>query len=248
MYQRNPTCETSDELLAMLGTLRAQVLARRQRPQRSSDGVRFITISRQAGAGARRLAQRLADRLNARSPDGPRWTSWDRELMEKVARDDDLSTELIESLTEHSRALVDRLLADVGSAISEHLPDDFRIYRRVAQSIRALVEHGRVIIVGRGGMRVTRDMPGGLHIRLVAPRQHRIGAVAARFGIPKARAAAEVRSLDHGRDDFYRHFFPELALTPEHFSVTFNTTAVSEGQVLSAIIALIDNAILMQPP
>ena len=40
--------------------------------------------------------------------------------------------------------------------------------------VRALAEVGRVIIVGRGGVFITRDLPGGIHVRLVAPREWRV--------------------------------------------------------------------------
>jgi cytidylate kinase len=234
--------------MAVLSTIRAQAMLRDEQAAVPADAVRFITISRQAGAGAKQFAARLAERLNARSSDGPRWTSWDRELVEKIAQDDHLSTELIDSLTEHSRSWVDQLLADVGSTVSKHVPDDFRIYRRVAQAIRALAQHGRVIVVGRGGMCITRDMRGGLHIRLVAPLEHRINALVGRYMISRTEAAGVVHGIDLGRADFYRHFFPEMRFAPEQFSVTFNTSAVTEDQLLSAIVALIDNATLPAPP
>src|SRR5687767_1389799 len=78
MIQRNSARATTDTLMAVLSTIRAQAMSRDERTAVAADAVRFITISRQAGAGAKQLAARLAERLNARLSDGPRWTSWDR--------------------------------------------------------------------------------------------------------------------------------------------------------------------------
>ncbi|CAN5340041.1 cytidylate kinase-like family protein [soil metagenome] len=208
--------------------------------QRSSP---FVTISRQAGAGAKRLAEQLAERLNRLDDGGVPWTSWDRELVEKVASDNHFSCNLIETLTEHSRSWLEQFFADFGSSIDPSTPDDFRIYRRVAQTIRALAQRGHVIIVGRGGMCITRDMPGGLHVRLAAPVKHRVGEVARRYSMRIGEAEKFVRDLDRGREDFYRHYFPDVVFSPEQFCVTFNTSVLSEQQILDAMVAILSSKV-----
>jgi cytidylate kinase len=199
----------------------------------------FVTISRQAGAGAKPLATHLAERLNSLAGESCPWTSWDRELVEKVAADHHLSRELIESLTEHSRSWLDRVMADVSSSAASQMPDDFRVYHRVAETIRAVAQAGRAIIVGRGGMCVTRDMPGGLHVRLIAPFEHRVKEFARRNSIARAEAENAVRRIDRGRERFYRQFFPTGRLSPEHFSVTFNTSRLSEAQIVEALFTML---------
>src|SRR5687767_1330894 len=58
----------------------------------------FITISRQAGAGGRSLAKQLADRLNSIDPGELPWTTWDNELVEKVASEHYVSPSRVEAL------------------------------------------------------------------------------------------------------------------------------------------------------
>jgi hypothetical protein len=121
----------------------------------------FVTIAREAGAGGRSLSHALADALNQRD-DTTRWRAFDRELVEKVAADHQISETLVESLEKKTRSWLDELLVSGPES-------SFGVYRRVAATIRALAEVGGAVIVGRGGVFVTEGLPGGIHIRLVAP-------------------------------------------------------------------------------
>ena len=71
----------------------------------------FVTVSRQPGAGGVSFSHRLAQRLNA-AGDGD-WSAWDRELVERVAREHNIPKDLIEMIPDRHRswftALVDAI-------------------------------------------------------------------------------------------------------------------------------------------
>src|SRR4051794_11635016 len=82
-----------------------QQLAHPQPAHEAQEVIPFVTISRQAGAGGRTLATRLAERLNALSGAGgghkgdvAEWHAWDHELVEKVAKEHELPPALVETL------------------------------------------------------------------------------------------------------------------------------------------------------
>jgi len=91
--------------------------------------------------------------------------------------------------------------------------------------------------VGRGGAYVTRGMPHGLHVRLVAPREFRVKATAELLGLPIAAAADWVREKDASRDAFYRRHWPARPPVPENFSMVLNAAAVPVPQQVGAILA-----------
>lgn len=62
-------------------------------------------------------------------------------------------------------------------------------------TIRALAISGRAVIVGRGGVFLTAGMPGGIHLRIVAPVRHRITHMAERDGISQEAAAEKVAEV-----------------------------------------------------
>ena len=139
----------------------------------------FITISRQAGAGGRSLAQGLVRRLNDAHPGILPWTVWDNELVHKVAEENHLPENLVASIEDRRPSWLHEALSGIAFEDDPANPDEFKVYRRVAVAIRALARMGRVILVGRGGAFVTRELPGGIHLRLVAPLKDRV----AHYGI-----------------------------------------------------------------
>lgn len=198
----------------------------------------FITISREPGAGGWSLARHLVDALNIAVRDDHAWTCWDRELVEKVATDLHLSTKLIESLEDRGHSWLSDFLESLSFSDAGQ-SDEPRIYSRVAASIKALAQTGRVVIVGRGGVFVTRKMPGGIHVRLIAPFQNRATLIAREFHMTPEQATAHLKELEHHRATFYRRYWPKEALNPENFTLTINTAAVDQATMVEMLTALI---------
>ena len=200
----------------------------------------FITISRQAGAGAWTLAQHLVDKLNALNPAAdPHWTGWDRELVEKVAADHRIAAELIESLEDSTHSWLADLFTGMSYDDRPELVDEARVYHKVAATIRALAKVGHVVIVGRGGVCITRGMPGGIHIRLIAPMDHRVANMARQLNYTNTAAKAWVQQMDHNRAQFYRRYWPGIPLMDDAFALTLNAGLLSEDQMISSIRPLI---------
>jgi cytidylate kinase len=191
----------------------------------------FVTILREAGAGGSALAQALAEALAAREP-GSHWQSFDRELVEKVAADHGISAPLVESLEEASHTWLDKLLHSGPES-------DFGVYRRVAETMRALAEVGGAVLVGRGGVFVTRDLPGGIHVRLVAPRDWRIRRLAKARGLSAAEAERVVRETEEHRAAFYRSRWPDKDVAADHFHVTYNMAGVEPGRIVESLLAVV---------
>ncbi len=199
----------------------------------------FVTISREAGAGGITLAQKLVEKLNQRGADGPRWSAWDRELVQKVAEDHHIDQSLVETLEERGPTWIEELLGGLRVHESPETASELRVYWKTAATIRAIAQVGHCVIVGRGGVFVTANMPGGTHIRLVAPLQFRIRNFASTFNMSEASAEARVRELDHNREAFYRRHWPRRSLSPEAFTATFNTACIGEKELVEAVAAMI---------
>src|SRR5688572_12633128 len=161
----------------------------------------FITISRQAGAGGRTLARALERRLNEVDPGERPWTTWDKELVQKVAIDQHIPASLIESLeSEVARpSWLEEFLAALGTSGGGADLDEYQLFRRVAITVRTLALVGRCILIGRGGVYATSDLPGGIHVRLVAPLAHRIAHMAKLRNLSEKDAANEVHRIDRER-------------------------------------------------
>ncbi|HEX8911793.1 MAG TPA: cytidylate kinase-like family protein [Humisphaera sp.] len=227
----------------MLGAVRAGVMAETDaRAAVPPPPLPFVTISREAGAGGRTLAYKLAallDRLDPPPAGQPRWAVWDHELVEKVAAEAGIDAGVVEKLEVVRRPWLAELLSGLSAGGDPAHPDELQVYRRVAAAIRGLARAGRAIVVGRGGAYVTRDLPGGVHVRLIAPRAARVRHMAGLHQVPDAEAAKMVDHIDRSRAAFLRSYWPVAASTPEAFSATFNTAAVPDDRVVAAIAELV---------
>ena len=229
-------------LEATLASVRAALYAAQQRrltEAATKPAVPFVTISRQAGARGNTFARRLADRLNERDPGPPPWTVWDRELVEKVVAEQGIPEGLVESLETPGRPWLEQFLAGLSDADRASILDEPMVYRRVARTIRGLARAGKTIIVGRGGVYSAADLPGGVHVRLVAPFDQRVAHLAELRDLPAAQAAAEVRRLDHDRDAFHRRHCRGNAPLPEIFTITLNVAAMSDEQMVECVLPLV---------
>jgi hypothetical protein len=196
----------------------------------------FITIAQQAGAESFSLPERLAELLNAGDP-GARWLRWDQELIQRVSADSKIPADLIQSLETSGHSWIDDLLAGVFKR-----PDDLAVFRRLKASVRDLARGGHAILIGHGSVYMTRDLPGALHIRLIAPLDFRIKNVAARFKLSAAAGARHMRRLDRQRRAFFRRFWPDLPLTAERFAAVFNSAQLNQEQLAQAIVAMLRSA------
>jgi cytidylate kinase len=202
----------------------------------------FVTLSREVGAGAWTLAQRLAESLSQSDPGEQLWTCWDRELVEKVASDHRLSTRLIESLEESSHSWLGDFFSSLRFADDPANADELTVFHGVAKTIRALAQAGRVIIVGRGGVFLTRRMRGGVHIRLVAPLATRIEHMRQHLNVSRDEAVRQVQELTRRREAFYKRYWPGEPIRPELFTAVLNTEAVSQEGMVAVIEALVRQA------
>jgi cytidylate kinase len=203
----------------------------------------FVTISREPGAGAVGVGRNFVETINAEVPDEEKWTCWDRELVEKVAADHHLSSRLIEGLEENNHSWMTRFLASLAFADSGHNCDEDTVYQKVKRTIEALATAGRVVIIGRGGVFITHHMPGGIHIRLVAPFEKRVQLMASQLSLSNRSAASHIRELERNRRTFFRMHWPNKSLDADLFALTINTVEVEIRSIVKMLRTLVDQKI-----
>jgi hypothetical protein len=236
--------KSHDSIAELLASIQAGLYAQQRQVREAVAGQPpqpFVTISRQAGAGGRTLAKALAERLTEIDPSDRPWAAWDGELVEKVAAEQRIPPSLIDSLDVEGprRTMFQEFLDSLLTHKPEVDLDEFQVYRIVARTVRALARAGRSIIVGRGGVYATSDLPGGVHLRLVAPLQDRVRHMAELLKVPERQAAKEVERIDRHRETFHRRHWHDKALLPEIFTLTLNTASMTERQMVECVLPLV---------
>jgi len=202
-----------------------QHLHERLKHDRHPKGYPFVTISRQAGAGGRRLAQAVLRTMEAhRYHELFRgWKIVDRILCEEVLEDPAIRVSIEELVTEEYRSLIEDFFADL---FGQESPQ-FTVYRHIFQIQRMFAVIGKVILVGRAANQSTRDLPGGLHLRLVAPDAQRLQRMVEITGQAPPAAEKIMRKQDQQRRTLYRDYFNQNIDNPSGYDYVWDTNGLS---------------------
>ena len=202
-------------------------------------GYPFVTISRQTGAGAHLLTQALLAELKPRErTDLYRgWHVFDRELFEIVAQDPTLRGALEPLAAERYPSEFKQFMDSLFTGRS----DPYLSYKRTFHVVRMLAAIGKVILVGRAGCCVTRDLRAGVHVRLVAPEHRRIFWLMQRYQLTREEARRIVAKLDVDRAKLIKLFFNRNIDDPLLYDVVWNTDQADVRTIAASVMQLIED-------
>ncbi|MEN8152020.1 MAG: cytidylate kinase-like family protein [Planctomycetota bacterium] len=226
-------------LNAIRSYLGAQSRARDEKKpsRRRPPATRFVTVSRQAGAGGTSVAVALARLLNAEEGSVP-WTVFDRELVKAVIHHHGLPREVERFLTEDAVPELQTIFTEFFGGVTSRRG----LTARTSETILRLARMGRAILVGRASHIVTRRLPGGLHVRLIASTGRRIERIRKLTGQSESEARTEVASRDRGRRSYVRKYFRSDVTDPMEFDLVLNTDRLTYIDAARVIRAALDGA------
>ena len=106
-----------------------------------------------------------------------------------------------------------------------HELEDEKYFDAVSKTIHDLAKVGNVVIVGRGGYIILKDMPGVLRVGVVATLEDRIQTIVDRERVNQEEAVRTVHERDKARVDFFKRFFDiEHPDSPELYDLVVNTS------------------------
>lgn len=202
-----------------------------------------ITISRQAGCSAKRIAIKLSKILTGYSymsetKTDVEWswvspTKFQNLVSEMIAEIEsgnfDDAEEAIEMLTKVGNAFSNETVYDISD---KHLID---ILKRI---ICILANKGRQIIVGRSAGVILKNIPNGLNIRLIAPVEWRINRIMQLKDCSQAEAADFINKSDFKRDTFIEKVTGRKAENND-FDVIFNYASLEDDEIVHAVINIL---------
>jgi Cytidylate kinase-like family len=185
---------------------------------------RAVTISRQTGSGAHLVGEELAQCMERHGPkDIVPWTLFDRDLVKKILEEHHLPERMARFLEE------DRIseLQDTMDELFGLHPPSWTLVRQTTETILRLVELGRVIIIGRGGGIITRNLDYVFHVRLVGSLGRRRQHVQEFYQMGKKEAEEFIQREDRGRRRYLRKYFGQEIDDPLLYHMVINTDLVS---------------------
>jgi cytidylate kinase len=176
-----------------------------------------VTISRSLGSGARLIARRLADELG--------YSLWDRELLDAMAHQAQVSLPVVESYDEKPSSFLGGL---VHVALDDHAFTDFSYPEALARVTAEVAQHGYAIILGRGAGFL---LPEALTVRIDASPAHRIRNLVRHEGLSPEAATARIARSDRERRDFLRTVFghDRVAQASYDLSLWMDRTSIEDA-------------------
>lgn len=204
--------------------------------RRAATPTAFVTISREAGAGGRALAKALVERLaKEKGPQFANWHVFDRNLSEQVAKSPDLRVSLKSLLEEEFHEGLEDYIRSALYGMSSQIKIDHHIF----STVRGVCSVGKAVVVGRAGALITRDLPGGVHVRLVSTREERLKRMMRITGLKADAARRSMDRIDAQRARMVSSNFKKDVADPALYDCVWNTASASVEEIAEALVPLI---------
>ena len=187
----------------------------------------YVTIGRMFGSGGGEVAQRLAAKLG--------YEIFDKEILEVIVLEGHFRSAMLETLDERDRSSLEIW---VDGLLHGSIVDKGDYFRRLVRVLGSIAMHGHAVIIGRGANFVL-DPAKGLHVRMVAPKGHRVEAIRQLRGISYGEAERLVSQIDHERAAFVQHHFHRDIHDPIGYDLVLNTA----GTGITGAVELIERAL-----
>lgn len=208
----------------------------------SEDGP-VITISRLTGCDARETASIVIEKLNIKFGI-TKWKWVDKDIIYSIAKELNIDTQRIESYYEGIKLsnLSEMIMAFSGGFVS-----DLRVKKAIKDVVLSICKEGYVVLVGRGGVSIARDIKDALHVRLTAPFYWRVENVMKKKEMGLETAEKYVIDTDEKRNDLIQTFLDKkIKNTDCLFDVTLNRQSFSISETADLIVAMYEKKVLKQ--
>ena len=194
-----------------------------------------ITISRLTGCDGREVAAALAALLNLRQNTN-KWKWIDKDIIYHAAHELKTDTNRVESYYQ-GRTMND--MSEMIMAFSGTFVSDSSVKKAIREVVLSIAREGHAVIIGRGGVAITRDMTNALHIRLVAPLYWRVENVMKKKGMIIEKAEEYVIETDEKRNKMIVSFLDKKPQAIDYlFDSTLNRSSFSIDQLSALILGM----------
>ena len=182
-----------------------------------------VTITREPGCGGEAIAERLCAEL------GLHLYSW--EMVELIAKDAHVSTQLVSTLDERTRSELGEWLAEFQGDCKLSLQAYLNSLKHV---LFAIASHGNAVIVGRGS---NFFLPSNKRIglSLVAPLESRIANTMNALKLSETSAREHIAALDTEQTRLIKEYFNADVRDATHYHLVINTALIKQEAIVGIV-------------
>jgi cytidylate kinase len=195
----------------------------------------LVTISRLTGCDGREVAASLVASLNLKYNTN-KWRWVDKDIIHDAAKELKTDAERIESyyMGVSMSSLSEMIMAFSGSFVT-----DSTVKKTIKEVVLSIAHEGYCVLIGRGGVSITRNLPNSLHVRLVAPLYWRIENVMRKKGFALEKAEEYVIETDEKRYNLIANFLDKKPLNIDYlFDATINRSSFTIPQITDMIMSM----------
>jgi cytidylate kinase len=177
----------------------------------------MITISRQLGSLGTEIAREVAKKLN--------YEYVDKEKIGKILADFGFGAPEVEKFDEKKPPFWDFLLIQ-----------RTKFLHSIQATIYDFARKGQVVIVGRGGQVLLKNIPGTLHVRIFAPLNLRVKRLVESERVDEKHAVRMLRQSDNDSAGYIHSFFNADWNDASLYDLLINTEKLSPATAVQLII------------
>ncbi len=194
-----------------------------------------ITISRMTGCDGREVAASLVSRLNIKY-NTSKWRWIDKDIIYHAAHELRTDTQRVET---YYQGLSMNDMSEMIMAFSGSFVTDSSVKKAIREVVLTMAREGHAVIIGRGGVSITQDIPRALHVRLVAPLYWRVDNVKKKKGMLAEKAEKYVAETDEKRSKLITEFLDRKPVNLDTlFDVTLNRRSFSVDQLSELLLEI----------
>ncbi len=183
-----------------------------------------ITIARQTGCDARQVAENIVDNLNRKSGTN-KWKWVDKDIIYDIAKELNTDTQRVENFY---KGIELSNMSEMIMAFSGGFVSDLRVKKAIKDVVLSICKEGYIVLVGRGGVSIAKDIVDALHVRLIAPFYWRVENVMKKKEMDIETAEEYVVDTDEKRFNLITTFLEKKQLNIDYlFDVTLNRQSFS---------------------
>jgi cytidylate kinase len=202
-----------------------------------------ITLSRLTGCDARQVAAILVDDLN-RKYNTTKWKWVDKDIIYSIAKELNTDTQRVENFY---KGIELSNLSEMIMAFSGGFVSDLRVKKAIRDVILSMCKEGFLILVGRGGVSIARDITDALHVRLIAPFYWRVENVMKKKEMDMETAEEYVVDTDEKRFNLIHTFLDKKPLNIDFlFDATINRSSYSIKEIAELILEMYEKKVCRQ--
>ena len=190
----------------------------------------IITISREFGSGGRTIGKEVAKRLNI--------PFYDKELIEKVARESGLNVNYIEEHGEYAPSSNPIAYAFLGHYIDGMSMNDY-IWMMQRKIILELVQEGPCVIVGRCADYILRDRDDCFNVFICSDLDKKVERIVRLYGETDEKPEKRLADKDKKRRANYKYYTDQVWGLAQNYHLCLNSGEIGIDKCTELIVDLV---------